>query len=84
MKLSLIVLSGTVAISLSGCAMASKIYTSDGREGFNIDCSGSALSWGSATKKLASYVGLVATTYSKSQAIKAALSQLISLDSMVG
>ncbi|MNF91247.1 hypothetical protein D3C84_738410 [compost metagenome] len=57
MKLSLIVLSGAVAMALGGCATASKTYTSDGREGFSIDCSGSALSWGKCYEKAGELCG---------------------------
>ena len=31
---------------VSGCATSKKTYTSDGREGYSINCSGSALNWG--------------------------------------
>lgn len=31
---------------LSGCATASKTFTADGKEGYNINCSGSAMNWG--------------------------------------
>jgi hypothetical protein len=57
MKLSLIVLSCAVAVVLSGCARSSKTYTSDGREGFSIDCSGSALSWGKCFEKAGDLCG---------------------------
>lgn len=57
MKLSLIVFGVTVAIALGGCAMASKTYTPDGREGFSIDCSGSALSWGKCYEKAGDLCG---------------------------
>lgn len=30
---------------LSGCATASKTYTADGKEGYTIDCNGTASSW---------------------------------------
>jgi uncharacterized protein YceK len=35
----------TVIVSISGCATASKTHTPDGKEGYNISCSGSALNW---------------------------------------
>jgi hypothetical protein len=57
MKLRLFVLSAAVAMNLGGCAMASKTYTSDGREGFSIDCSGSALSWGKCYEKAGDLCG---------------------------
>jgi hypothetical protein len=43
--------------SISGCASASKTYTSDGREGYNIVCSGSALNWGMCYEKAGSICG---------------------------
>jgi hypothetical protein len=57
MKLSLIVLSCAIAIALSGCARSSKTYTSDGREGFSIDCSGTALSWSKCFEKAGDLCG---------------------------
>jgi len=57
MKLSLIVLSCAVAVVLSGCATSSKTYTPDGREGFSIDCSGNALSWGKCYEKAGDLCG---------------------------
>ncbi len=41
----------SIALFLSGCATASKTYTSDGKEGYNITCSGSALNWGMCYEK---------------------------------
>jgi len=41
----------SIALLLSGCATASKTYTSDGKEGYNITCSGSALNWGMCYEK---------------------------------
>lgn len=32
--------------ALAGCATASQAYTPDGRQGYVIDCSGTALNWG--------------------------------------
>lgn len=55
MRFILILLS--VCLSLSGCATASKTYTSDGREGFSISCSGSALSWGQCYEKAGDLCG---------------------------
>lgn len=42
---------------LSGCAMSSKTYTPDGREGYSIDCSGTALSWGKCLEKAGALCG---------------------------
>lgn len=55
MRLIFILLAAS--IGLDGCAMASKTYTSDGRQGFSIDCSGSALSWGRCYEKAGELCG---------------------------
>lgn len=36
---------------MNGCATAKKTYTSDGKEGFGINCSGSFLTWGMCYEK---------------------------------
>jgi uncharacterized protein YceK len=46
-----------IAMTLSGCATASKTYTSDGKEGYNITCSGSALNWGMCYEKAGTLCG---------------------------
>lgn len=43
---------------LSGCATAVKTYTGDGKEGYNIDCSGSGLSWGKCYEKAGEVCGM--------------------------
>ena len=44
-----------IVACLSGCATASKIYTSDGKEGYNITCSGALFvgpgNWGRCYEK---------------------------------
>ena len=40
-----------------GCATASKTFTADGEEGYAIDCSGSALSWGMCYEKTGKLCG---------------------------
>lgn len=47
----------TITLCLSGCATASKTYTSDGNEGYNITCSGSALNWGMCYEKAGELCG---------------------------
>ena len=42
---------------LSSCATASKTYTADGKEGYNITCSGSALNWGMCYEKAGNICG---------------------------
>jgi predicted alpha/beta hydrolase len=47
-----------IAISVvSGCATASKTFTSDGKEGYNVVCSGSALNWGMCYEKAGEICG---------------------------
>jgi hypothetical protein len=55
MKLKFAILATTLIIN--GCAMSSKIYTPEGKEGFSIDCSGTALSWGKCYEKAGSLCG---------------------------
>ncbi len=45
------------ALALSSCATAKKTYTSDGREGYTITCSGQALSWGECYQKAGEICG---------------------------
>lgn len=40
-----------------GCATSSKTYTSDGKEGYNINCSGTALNWGMCYEKAGEICG---------------------------
>jgi len=49
MKRAILILS--IVAFISGCATASKTYTSDGKEGYVINCSGSALNWGMCYEK---------------------------------
>jgi len=46
-----------VATLVGGCATASKTFTSDGKEGYVIDCSGSALNWGMCYEKAGKLCG---------------------------
>ena len=46
-----------IAILLGGCATAKKTYTSDGKEGYSITCSGSALNWGMCYEKAGEICG---------------------------
>lgn len=46
-----------IIFSLSGCATASKTFTSDGKEGYSITCSGSALNWGMCYEKAGNICG---------------------------
>ena len=39
------------SLLICGCATARKTYTSDGKEGYSINCSGSALNWGMCYEK---------------------------------
>ena len=42
---------------IGGCATAKQIYTSDGQQGYNITCSGSALNWGMCYEKAGKICG---------------------------
>lgn len=47
-----------ITLILSGCAAtAVKTYTGDGKEGYNIDCSGNGLSWGMCYEKAGKICG---------------------------
>lgn len=46
-----------LAVCLTGCATASKTFTADGKEGYNINCSGSALNWGMCYEKAGELCG---------------------------
>ena len=46
-----------ILILLGGCATAKKTYTSDGKEGYSITCSGSALNWGMCYEKAGEICG---------------------------
>jgi len=56
MKIS-IVLFLFIVMTLSGCATASKTYTSNGKEGYSINCSGTLLNWGLCYKKAGKLCG---------------------------
>lgn len=47
----------SIMVFLGGCATASKTYTSDGKEGYSINCSGSALNWGMCYEKAGELCG---------------------------
>ncbi len=47
----------SVVVLVSGCATASKTFTSDGKEGYSINCSGSALNWGMCYEKAGQLCG---------------------------
>jgi len=55
MKRAILILS--IVAFISGCATASKTYTSDGKEGYVINCSGSALNWGMCYEKAGKLCG---------------------------
>jgi hypothetical protein len=44
--LRLIIGLSLAAVTLSGCATARKTYTSTGKEGYSINCSGTSSTWG--------------------------------------
>ncbi len=47
-----------IFVFVSGCATSKKIYTSSGREGYSINCSGSALNWGMCYEKAGELCGV--------------------------
>jgi hypothetical protein len=47
----------SIVVCLCGCATASKTYTPDGKEGYSITCSGSALNWGMCYEKAGDICG---------------------------
>lgn len=55
MKQSIVVF--MVFALVSGCATAKKTYVADGREGYSINCSGSALNWGMCAEKAGQICG---------------------------
>jgi len=46
-----------IFIFLGACATAKQTYTSDGKEGYSITCSGSALNWGMCYEKAGKLCG---------------------------
>lgn len=46
-----------LAVALHGCASARKTYTSSGREGYSINCSGNASTWGRCYEKAGDICG---------------------------
>lgn len=46
-----------LTILVSGCATSKKTYTSDGKAGYSIQCSGSALNWGMCYEKAGELCG---------------------------
>jgi hypothetical protein len=46
-----------LTILICSCATAKKTYTSDGKEGYSISCSGSALKWGMCYEKAGEICG---------------------------
>lgn len=52
-----IILFLTTILWIGGCATANKTYTADGKEGYSIYCSGSALNWGACYEKAGDLCG---------------------------
>ena len=46
-----------VAALLAGCASSSQTYTSDGRVGYSLNCSGTARNWGMCEQKAGELCG---------------------------
>ena len=46
-----------IAVLLGGCAIARKTYTSDGKEGYILNCSGNASTWGKCYERAGDLCG---------------------------
>lgn len=55
MKITIIILLFT--LSLNSCATYSNTFTAEGKEGYSITCSGSALNWGMCYEKAGNLCG---------------------------
>ncbi|MBU2621702.1 MAG: hypothetical protein KKD92_05235 [Proteobacteria bacterium] len=44
-------------VLIGGCATAKQTYTADGQQGYSINCSGSALTWGMCYEKAGELCG---------------------------
>lgn len=45
------------SLAIAGCATAKKTYTADGKAGYSINCSGTALNWGMCYEKAGDVCG---------------------------
>lgn len=54
---NVIVCSVSMLVILCGCATARKTYTSTGKEGYSINCSGGATTWGRCYEKAGDVCG---------------------------
>lgn len=57
MKVTPVLAGLVVAVSFVGCASSSKTYTADGREGYSLNCSGTARNWGMCEQKAGELCG---------------------------
>lgn len=55
MKITIMLL--LFALILNSCATSSKTFTAEGKEGYSITCSGSALNWGMCYEKAGNICG---------------------------
>lgn len=46
-----------MAVALNGCASVRKTYTSTGKEGYSINCSGTASTWGNCYERAGDICG---------------------------
>ena len=46
-----------MTVMLTGCASARKTYTSDGKEGYSINCSGNSSTWGNCYERAGDICG---------------------------
>mgnify|MGYP001770497693 CR=1 FL=1 len=52
-----LILVSLIIVLISGCATATKTFTSDGKQGYSINCSGTALNWGMCYEKAGQLCG---------------------------
>lgn len=52
-----LILVSLIIVLISGCATATKTFTSDGKQGYSINCSGTALNWGMCSEKAGTLCG---------------------------
>lgn len=57
-KTTLLAFSALGAMAMAaGCATSKEVYTADGRKGYSVNCSGSALNWGMCYEKAGEICG---------------------------
>lgn len=57
MKMSPVFLGIVAATAISACATSKQTFTADGREGYSLNCSGAARTWGQCLEKAGEICG---------------------------